>query len=275
MALAIPERLPLDVCTVQASLPDSTPTLSVVILTLNEEHNIADCIASVQRANEVIVVDSGSSDRTAQLATAAGARVTVHPMRNFADQHNFANAQARSDWILSIDADERVTEALMDEVLSVISDTTHDAFWVPTLNIMLGAEILHGGWYPQPHIRLLRRGHGNWGRQVHERIAVSGTIGTLKNPIVHHSHPDISAFLQKLDRYTDLEVHVNAGSSAWLGIKTVVEPAPYFIYKYVIQQGFRDGWRGLVMALLLTFYRCVGYLKTIESRHRGEDAAIG
>jgi len=243
-------------------------TLSIVILTLNEEHNIAECIASVRGADEVVVIDSGSSDRTLEFAAASGARVILHPMTDFSEQRNFANQQAICDWILHLDADERVTPELMREIRQVTAATEADAFRVPTLNWMLGAPFRHGGWYPQYHIRLLRQGRGTWGRDVHESVYVNGFVGRLKEPIVHHSHPDISSFILKLDRYTDYEATVAGGSATLLAIRAVFEPGPYFIYKYVLQQGFRDGWRGLVMSLLLAYYRSVGYLKALELRRR-------
>lgn len=242
-------------------------TLGVVILTLNEERNIADCIASVKGADEVIVIDSGSTDRTIALATAAGARVLEHPMTDFAAQHNYAGDQATSDWVLHLDADERVTPELMREIRAVTATATEDAFRLPTLNIMLGAPFRHGGWYPQYHVRLVRHGRGTWGRSVHESLSVDGAVGRLKEPIVHHSHRDISEFLRKLDRYTDYEARQATGSAVALAWRAALEPGPYFLYKYVVQGGFRDGWRGLVMSLLLACYRSVGYLKALELRH--------
>jgi glycosyltransferase involved in cell wall biosynthesis len=254
-------------CSEETTVDKPAPTLTVVILTLNEERNIADCVASARSADEVIVLDSGSTDRTLELAKAAGARVELHAMTNFAEQRNYANTLAKSDWVLHLDADERVTPELMSEIRKV-SASEADAFRVPTLNIIFGAPLRHGGWYPSYHVRLQRRGKASWGRDVHEMAVVKGVLGTLQSPIVHHSHPTVSAFITKLDRYTSMEAAEHRGSTFGLGWRAVLEPGPYFIYKYVVQQGFRDGWRGLCIASLLAFYRCVAYLKALELRHQ-------
>jgi len=113
------------------------------------------------------------------------------------------------------------------------------------------------------------RGRTTYTRSVHEEVLVDGPIGHLREPIVHYSHPTISAFIQKLDRYTTVEATIAKGSTLTLALRAVLEPGPYFIYKYVVQKGFLDGWRGVAMALLMAFYRCVGYLKALELRHQG------
>ena len=244
-------------------------SLSVVILTLNEEKNIGDCIASVKSADQILVVDAGSADRTVELARAAGALVIERPMTDFAEQRNFANEQVRCDWVLHLDADERATPELLAEIRRVSAAPTATAYWVPELTYIFGAALHHGGWYPQYHVRFQRRGHGRWGRSVHEGFSVDGPIGHLKAHIVHYAHPTVEAFIAKMNRYTDLEAKSAAGSTTWLALRAVLEPGPYFLYKYVVQQGFRDGWRGLSIAMLLGFYRCVTYLKALELRHGG------
>jgi glycosyltransferase involved in cell wall biosynthesis len=243
-------------------------TLTVVILTLNEERNISACIASARSADEIIVVDSGSTDRTRELAAAAGARVVERRMTDFAEQRNYANGLVTSDWVLHLDADERATPALMDAIREAAASGRAEGYWVPTLTIIFGKALRHGGWYPQWHTRLQRRGRTTYTRTVHEEVLVDGPIGHLQEPIVHYSHPDISGFIQKLDRYTTVEATIATGSTLSLALRAVLEPGPYFIYKYVVQRGFLDGWRGLTMALLMAFYRCVGYLKALELRHR-------
>jgi glycosyltransferase involved in cell wall biosynthesis len=216
-----------------------------------------------------MVLDSGSTDRTVQLAKAAGARVKVRPMTDFAEQRNHADELAETDWVLHLDADERLTAALWTEMREAMESGAHSGYRLACLNIIFGAPLWHGGWYPQYHLRLYRRTAGRWGRDVHESVAISdGTVGTLREPIVHYSHPDIQAFVLKLDRYTTLEARQASGSRLTLALRALVEPVPYFVYKYVVQGGFRDGWRGLTIALLLAFYRCVSYLKALELRHQ-------
>jgi glycosyltransferase involved in cell wall biosynthesis len=246
----------------------TAPTLTVVILTLNEERNISECIASARSADEIIVLDSGSTDRTRDLAAAAGARVYEHPMSDYADQRTYANGLVTTDWMLHLDADERATPALMKEIREVIASGKAEGYWVPTLTHIFGKALLHGGWYPQWHIRLQRRGRTSYTRSIHEEVSVDGPVGHLREPIIHFAHPDVSAFIAKLNRYTTVEAQIAAGSAVGLSLRAVFEPGPYFIYKYIVQSGFRDGWRGLAMALLMAFYRCVGYLKALELRQQ-------
>lgn len=239
-------------------------SLTVFILTLNEQDNIKACIDSVRSADEILVVDGGSTDLTTKIAAQNGARVVAQAMTDFSSQRNFAPKLASSDWILHLDADERVTEALWAEVNEAISSGTADAFMIPTLNVVLGAPLRHGGWYPQYHVRLQHRGFAMWAGTVHERAVVSGRVGKLRVPIVHHGHPDLHTFLAKVDRYTSIEAKGNRRSSAELALLAMAIPVPYFLYKYVVQLGFLDGWRGLAAAILLSFYKCAVYLKAIE-----------
>jgi glycosyltransferase involved in cell wall biosynthesis len=248
---------------------DAAPTLTVVILTLNEERHIRECIESARSADEIIVVDSGSTDHTRELAAAAGARVVERRMIDFADQRNYANGLVTTDWMLHLDADERATPALVQEIRKAAASGNAAGYWVPTLTFIFGKALRHGGWYPQWHTRLQRRGRTSYTRSVHEEVVVDGPIGHLREPIVHYSHPNVSAFIKKLNRYTTVEATIAKGSTLSLTLRAVLEPGPYFIYKYVVQRGFLDGWRGVTMALLMAFYRCVGYLKALELRHQG------
>lgn len=242
------------------------PTLSVVILTLDEERNIAECIASVKGADEVLVVDAGSTDRTGELAREAGAKVIERPMTDFAEQRNFANEQVTCDWVLHLDADERATPELLQEMRLTAAAPAANAYRVPELTYIFGAPQHHGGWYPQYHVRFQRKGHGRWGRSVHEGYTADGPVGHLKADIVHFAHPTIQAFIGKMNRYTDLDARQVAGSRTVIALRAVFEPGPYFLYKYVVQQGFRDGWRGFCIASLLAVYRSLTYLKALELR---------
>jgi glycosyltransferase involved in cell wall biosynthesis len=239
-------------------------TLSVVILTKNEEQHIAACIESVSSVGEVIVVDSGSTDRTQELAAKAGARVVERALTTYDDQRNYANTIATCDWILHLDADERATPALLAEIKSVTESGSADGYRVPTSNIIFGEPLRHGGWYPSYHVRLQRRGRVTWKGNVHELAYVEGALGTLKEPIVHNSFATVSRFIVKLDRYSAMEAQRASGSVLSYAVRAVFEPPMYFVYKYFVQAGFLDGWRGLVIALLMAFYRCSGYLKAIE-----------
>ena len=235
-------------------------------MTLNEERNIAKCIESVNAADEVVVVDSGSTDRTIEIASATRARVVGHPFVDFADQRNYAMSLLTSEWILHVDADERVTPELWSEVRATLASDSCDGYLVPCLNVVFGKPLKHGGWYPQYHLRLQRREKAHWHGAVHEAARVEGPVGKLVEPIVHYGHPNIHTFLSKLDYYTTFEASHRNDPVLLLSVLAFLVPVPYFVYKYVLQLGFLDGWRGLAAALLLSFYRCVTYLKALEQR---------
>ena len=240
------------------------PRIDVVIITLNEERNIAECLASAAAADRVIVIDSGSTDRTREIAAAAGATVCVRPFTNFADQRNFALSLATSDWVLHLDADERVTAELWRELTAAIAQDGVDAFLVPTLNFFAGAALRHGGWYPQYHLRLQRRARTRWVGDVHETARVDGVVERLTQPILHKGHPNIATIMAKVDRSTTIDAARLTAPAGVLALRAVLEPVPYFLYKYVLQRGFLDGWRGVAMAALLAWYRCLMYLKALE-----------
>jgi glycosyltransferase involved in cell wall biosynthesis len=235
-------------------------------LTLNEEQNIAKCIESVDPADDVLVVDSGSTDMTIEIASATRARVVGHPFLDFADQRNYAMSLLTSEWVLHLDADERVTPELWNEIRAMLASDSCDGYLVPCLNIVFGKPLKHGGWYPQYHLRLQRRKKARWYGAVHEEAAVEGPVGKLVEPIVHFGHPNIHTFLLKLDRYTSLEASRRNQSVVLLSALAFLMPLPYFMYKYFLQLGFLDGWRGLAAAILLSFYRCVTLLKALEQR---------
>jgi glycosyltransferase involved in cell wall biosynthesis len=243
-------------------------TLTVIIITFNEERNIVDCIRSVSSADEVSVVDSGSTDLTLRLAGAEGVRVVSHPMIDFADQRNYATSLAMGDWILHVDADERISGALWQELRSKIATNNATGYKIPRLNYIFGRPLRHGGWYPHYQFRLIRRDQGHWVRTVHETVAVSGVIGRLTQPLIHYGHPNIEVFVAKLNAYTSIEAREKQGSVLRLSLLALTYPPAYFLYKYVFQGGFLDGWRGLAIALLLAYYRGVAFLKALEHHHR-------
>lgn len=238
--------------------------MSVLILTKDEERNISACIGSVPLAAEVLVLDSGSTDRTVEIASSCGAAVHSRAMTNFADQRNHATSLASSDWVLHLDADERVTPELWDEIQERIGTPDANAFFLPRLNYILGEPMRHGGWYPDPHIRLHRRTTGTWSGAVHETLTPDGPVGKLRQAMLHFGHPDIGTFLSKIDRYTTIEAMREDRPRVVLGLLAVLSPVPIFLYRYIFNRGFLDGWRGLAAALLLSFYRCLTYLKAIE-----------
>lgn len=240
--------------------------LSVVLITRNEEANIAQCLASVSFAAEIVIVDSGSTDRTVELAHAAGAKVSqTQDWPGFGAQKNRALAQATRSWVLAIDADERVTPALRDEIFSVIAaGESRFAGWdMPRRSSICGHDMAHSGWYPDRVTRLFRRGRGRFSDDlVHERVIVDGAVGHLRADLLHTTYPDIETMLRKLDRYSSdsaRAMHENGVRSSFAG--ALLRGLWAFVRTYVLRRGFLDGRMGLVVALSVaetTYYK---YLK--------------
>lgn len=174
------------------------PTISVVIITYNAEDLIADCLASVQWADEVIVVDSESGDGTVALAERLSARVVTRPWGGFSDQKNFAAGLASGDWVLHLDADERVSGPLRDELRAVAAAAGPNGYFFPRQNFWLGCWIRHGGWYPDWSLRLYRRGTGRWEGLTHERLVVAGSLGRLTQPLQHFSYRSVQAHVERM-----------------------------------------------------------------------------
>ncbi len=191
-------------------------------------------------------------------------------MKDFADQRNYAKSLAVSEWVFYVDADERATPALWTEVREAVRGP-YDAYRVPHLFVSFGAPLRHGGWYPQYHVRLHRRTMGIWTGAVHEVLRIDGSVGTLREPLRHFAHPSVHSFLVKLNRYTALEAERIERPVILLALLAALVPAPYFVYKYIAQLGFLDGWRGLAAALLLSCYRCVTYVRALERRAKSTE----
>ena len=180
--------------------------VSATVITLNEAANIAACLASLRWADEVLVVDSGSTDGTVDLARAAGARVITREWPGYAAQKDFAASEAAHDWILSVDADERVTTELADEIRRTLAAPgDRVGFRIPRITFHLGRWIRHTDWYPDSQLRLYDRRHASWAqRRVHESVTARGPVGELSKDLQHYAYRDISHHLQKIDSYTTL-----------------------------------------------------------------------
>jgi len=243
--------------------------LSVAIITLNEEQNIRACLESVKWADDVVVCDSGSRDRTVAIAESYGARIFQDEWRGFAAHKNLAVERCRGDWVLVLDADERVPEGLRREIEGVVRTAgSPDGYSVGRRNYFLGAWIRHGGWYPDRSVRLFRKGRGQFeNRAVHETVQVAGSVGSLREVMEHHTYASVQDFLQRMVRYADLaggEMHA-AGKRCQLTDLTL-RPMWTFVRMYVFQRGFLDGWRGLLLAGL---YACYTFAKYAALWERG------
>jgi glycosyltransferase involved in cell wall biosynthesis len=227
--------------------------LSVIIITKNEAGNIQACLDSVRFANEWIIVDSGSTDGTVEIARAAGATVLqTADWPGFGPQKNRALDAAQGEWILSLDADERIPDALRNEILAAIDAPAHDTYALPRLSSFCGHFIRHAGWYPDYIVRLFRRDAGRFSDDlVHESVIVKrGTSGRLRTPMLHYSYLDDDAYLRKLTQYSTLGAQqaFAAGKRSSLS-KAIVHACSAFLRSYVFKRGFLDGRAGVMVAL--------------------------
>lgn len=242
------------------------PTVACVIITKNEERNIADCLASVQWVDDIIVVDAESRDRTVELARASGAKVSVRPWPGFGLQKNFGMEQASTDWILILDADERVTAELREEITVCVSKWTPGApvaYRIPRKNFFYGAWVRGGGVYPDYQVRLFRRGLAQYNDvAVHENLLVEGEIGTLVGHLDHYTERRIQDHFKKFGLYTTLAAQEKAKkvrTVRWSDL--VFRPLVVFLKTYVLKNGFCDGVRGLIVCVFASMYTFVKYAK--------------
>jgi glycosyltransferase involved in cell wall biosynthesis len=239
------------------------PTLSVILITRNEESNLDDCLASLEGvAQQIVVVDSNSTDRTLEIANNYGA-LMAYPTDwpGFGPQKNRALDLATGDWVLSLDADERLTPALKSEILTAINHSAHvDCFAIPRLSWYCGRFIRHSGWSPDYVERLFKRGTARFSDDlVHERLIPNGTVAKLKNPMLHYSFMNYAQVLDKLNRYSSA-----SAEQAFLRgkksnpAKAVLHGMWAFIRTYILRAGFLDGPQGFALAVSNahgTYYR--------------------
>jgi glycosyltransferase involved in cell wall biosynthesis len=243
------------------------PRLSVVIVTRNEEERIRACLEAVAWADELIVVDAESEDKTASIARELTDHVIVRPWPGYAAQKNHGLDLARGTWILSLDADEIVSPALRAEIERVVAaDGPADGYAVARRNIFWGRWVRHGGLYPDWQLRLFRRGRGRFSeRAVHESVQVDGDVRRLGGHLEHRSYRDVSDFLARADRYSTLaaeDVIARGGRvHAW---DFVLRPLGRFVGMYVLERGFLDGWRGFLLAALYAYYVLIRCAKVWE-----------
>ena len=238
--------------------------ITATIITLNEERHIARSIESLRCCDEILVVDSGSVDRTTELASKLGARVVESPWPGYAAQKNFAAEQARHDWILSIDADEALSESLEGEIWNLKKKgPAYDAYTVPRLAQYLGRWILHCGWYPDRKVRLYHRAKANWtGNFVHESVEVNGRVGHLESNLLHFTCDSLSEHLKTMDRYTTLAAEELVSRKQKILLRNMIlDPAWTFAKTYIIQRGFQDGLEGLTIAYMAALYTFLKYAK--------------
>lgn len=241
--------------------------LSVIIITHNEELNLTDCLASLAgMASEIVVVDSGSTDRTVALARAAGAKVIqTASWPGFGPQKNIALNAAGCDWVLSLDADERLTAALRAQIRAALQTASHNAYEIPRLSYFCGKPVRHGGWYPDHIVRLVRRGTARFSDNlVHESLLAQGPIGRLGTPLLHYSYRTMDDVRRKIDSYSQAGARqLHARGKRTSRVQAVLHGASAFLRTYVFKLGALDGatgWRIACMNMRASYLKYVRLL---------------
>jgi glycosyltransferase involved in cell wall biosynthesis len=238
--------------------------ITATIITLNEERNIERAIESLRCCDEILIIDSGSVDRTVELAEKLGARVVEADWRGYAGQKNWAAEQAAHDWILSLDADEALSEALEAEIWNLKKNgPRYDAYTMPRLAQYCGRWILHSGWYPDRKIRLYNRHKAKWvGDFVHESLEVAGRLGHLDTNLLHFTCDSLSEHVKTVDRYTTLAAQELAARRVHIGwLRFLFDPPWTFFRTYFLRLGFLDGLEGIMIAYMAAFYTFLKYSK--------------
>lgn len=243
------------------------PTLSIAVIACNEADRIVGLIESCRFADEMLVVDSGSTDGTQALCRRLGARMIEHPWMGYAAQKQIALEACTSEWILNLDADERVSAELAWEIVETLSDVEADihGFSMSRLSRYLGRWIRHGGWYPDRKIRLVRAGKGRWvGDGLHETLVVDGRVNPLRHPLYHLVYRNISDQLATIDRFSSVHADLSKARTSghvWLGaLHAIVKWFECYLYKF----GFLDGTAGLVIAMNSAWYVFLKHAKAWE-----------
>lgn len=244
--------------------------VSVVISAFNEEKKIADCLDSVKWADEIVLVNSSSTDKTVEIAKKYTSKIYTRPNNRVLNVNkNYGFTKATGDWILSLDADERITPELKKEIYERITHNSSpiNGFWIPRKNIIFGKLIKSEMWWPDYQLRLFKKGSGKFAQKhVHEKIEIRGETEKLKEPMLHYNYETVSQFIQKMDRiYTESEVdNILESGRTLTWVDAVRMPAADFVKTYFAQKGYKDGLHGLVLSSLQALYMEIVFAKVWE-----------
>jgi glycosyltransferase involved in cell wall biosynthesis len=250
------------------------PRITVAVLARDNEDQISDCLESAAWADELLVVlDDRSSDATADIAQELGARVVERRFDDFAGQRNYALSLATTEWLLFVDTDERITPGLAEQVRRVIVEDDRAGWWVPRRNLIWGREIRHGGWWPDPQLRLLRVDSARYDpeRPVHEVVLLDGAEGYLEAPFIHHNYATVREFIRKQRQYVAYEARIlyerGVRPRPWTYL---TQPLREFRRRYIRLEGYKDGPHGLLLCLLVAYY--YGFVVTVVLGRLWRDA---
>ncbi|OGC78396.1 MAG: hypothetical protein A2145_01725 [candidate division Zixibacteria bacterium RBG_16_40_9] len=237
--------------------------ISAVIITLNEEKNLERCLRSLNFVDEIVVVDSHSTDKTEEIARKFTDKIFEVDWGGFGKTKELARQKASCSWVLSVDADEEATPELKEEILQTVQNNFYSGYFIPRKSNFLGKWINHSGWYPDYVLRLFQKETGKFDDSlVHEQVRVKGEIGYLKNPLRHYTYPNLELYIKKLKRYTTLSAQQlyqrKVRTYPW---DLIFRPPATFIKMYLLKLGFLDGWQGLILAGLSGYQVLIKYLK--------------
>lgn len=250
----------------QATAPP--PTISIAVIALNEADRIGHLLSHAAFADEIVIVDSGSTDGTVALCESAGARVIHRAWGGYADQKQFALEQTTGRWVLNLDADEYVPAALAAEIRTALATAPPEvtAFSMPRLSYYLGRWIRHGGWYPDRKVRLVRRGSGRWiGKGIHERLVAQGQVQPLVHPMRHLVYRSIFDHVKTANQFSGVYAAHRGGAGPFFLLAGLPHAMGKFIECYLWKRGFLDGWAGLVIAMISSFYVFLKHAKAWEN----------
>ena len=241
-------------------------SISAAVITLNEGQKLESCLRSLDWVDEIVVVDGGSKDNTVEIASRYAKKIRQRPFDDFASQKNYAVDLAGGEWVLSIDADEIVSNELKQSILKIVRrGDGRNGFFIRRTNILFGRPLRFGAQASEKVLRLFKKGRGKFVQPIHEKLVVANPVGRVQGPLLHHSSGSVEEYLKKLKAYTDLEVR-------WMVQKRIhptwidfyVKPLIFFLHRYFIQRGFLDGYEGFLYHSLSSFYSFFKYVRLKE-----------
>jgi glycosyltransferase involved in cell wall biosynthesis len=246
--------------------------LSAVVMTYNEERKIERCLRSINWVDELVVIDSFSTDRTIEISRQFTGKIYQHPWpRNYAQQRNIGNQHVTHDWVLSLDADEVVTEALRKEILNLMSvSPAADSYGIPRMEYFAGKWITAGGWVPQYKFYLNRKSSGEWVSPIHEKFVTLGSTGFLKNPILHDGMGTFEMLLDKFNHYNSVEVAEelkNDPARRFSLMKAILKPLERFFGRFILKGGYKDGIHGFYIAAVVAINYFLKECKVYEHHY--------
>lgn len=248
-------------------MKDKIP-ISVAIVTKDEEENIQNALESVKDFEDIIVVDAFSNDRTVEVSKKYTDRVYQHKWQGYSKQKQLAVDYAKKNWVMILDADERVTPELKAEIIEKMANNSFNGFYVPRKNFFLGKWIRHTGWWPDYTLRIFKKDASYVElREVHEKVIVNGAVGYMKKPIEHFTYKTISSYMEKMENYSSLSANeLSHKNVSYLTFLMWVNPFWVFVKMFILRQGFRDGMRGFILSVLYSLYTFLKYTKVWEKR---------